>query len=64
MLPKAILLIISSSDNKIYDEFRNLQRVYLKNYRPLIKYFFIEFRENQEHLVVEEDDFIYIKGVE
>ena len=64
MLPKCIILIISSNDNKIYEEFRNLHRVYLKNYRYLFKYFFIEFRENQDELVMEEEDFIYIKGYE
>ena len=64
MLSKAIFLIISSNDNKIYEEFRNLHRIYLKNYRPYFKYFFIEFRENQNELVIEEDDFIYVKGQE
>jgi len=64
MLPKVIFLIISSNDNEAYEEFKNLHRVYLKNYRPLIKYFFVEFRENQGDLVIEENDFIYVKGRE
>ena len=64
MLPKAIILIISSDDNKIYEKFKDLHRIYLKNYRPLFKYFFIEFRENQDELVIEEYDHIYIKGKE
>ena len=64
MLPKGIFLIISSHDNESYEEFRNLHRIYLKNYRPYLKYFFIEFRENQEELVMEEEDYIYVKGHE
>ena len=64
MLPKAIILIISSNDNKIYEEFKDLHRIYLKNYRYLFKYFFIEFRENQDELVIEEYDHIYVKGKE
>ena len=64
MLQKGIFLIISSNDNEIYEKFKILHRIYLKNYRPLFKYFFIEFRENQNELIIEEDDFIYIKGIE
>jgi len=61
---KGIFIIISSSDNPIYEEFRYLNRVYLKNYRPIIRYFFVEFRNNQEEIVMEENDYIYIKGDE
>ena len=61
---KAIFLIISSNDNDIYIEFKKLHRIYLKNYRPFIKYYFIEYRDNQESIVMEEDDHIYIKGEE
>ena len=64
MIKKAILLIISSNDNPIYENFRNLHRIYLKNYRPILKYFFIEFRNFQEDTIIEENDFIYIKGEE
>jgi hypothetical protein len=63
MLIKAIFLIISSSNHPIYEELRKLQRVYLNNYRPLIKYFFIEFRE-QEEMIIEDNDFLYINGEE
>jgi hypothetical protein len=63
MLIKAIFLIISSSDHPIYEQFKKLHRVYLKNYKPLIKYFFVEFRE-QEEMVIEDNDFIYVKGEE
>lgn len=61
---KAIFLIISSNDNKIYEEFRNLHRVYLKNYKIFFRYFFIEFREDQTEIIEEKDDFLYIKGTE
>jgi hypothetical protein len=61
---KAIILIISSNDNPIYEEFKQLHRIYLKNYRPIIRYFFIEFRQDQDQLVVEDGDHIYIKGEE
>ena len=64
MLPKAIFLIISSNDNKIYEEFKILHRIYLTNYRPYFKYYFVEFRENQDELVMEENDYIYVKGRE
>ena len=64
MIQKGIFLIISSHDNIIYEEFRNLHRIYLKNYRPILKYFFVEFRNNQTELVIEEDDYIYIRGSE
>lgn len=64
MLCKGIFLIISSHDNPIYEDFRNLHRTYLKNYRPLLKYFFVEFRNNQKEIVIEENDYIYIKGEE
>jgi hypothetical protein len=61
---KGIFIIISSHNNPVYEEFRNLHRVYLKNYRPLLRYFFVEFRNNQDEIVIEEDDYIYIKGEE
>jgi len=64
MIHKCIFLIISSHDNPVYEDFRNLHRVYLKNYLPLFRYFFVEFRQEQEALVVEENDYIYIKGEE
>ena len=64
MIYKGIFLIISSHDNPIYEDFRNLHRIYLKNYRPLLRYFFVEFRNNQEEIVIEENDYIYIKGEE
>lgn len=64
MIYKGIFIIISSHDNPVYEEFRNLHRIYLKNYRPLLRYFFVEFRNNQDEIVIEEDDYIYIKGEE
>ena len=64
MIYKGIFLIISSHDNPIYEDFRNLHRIYLKNYRPILRYFFVEFRSNQDEIVIEEDDYIYIKGDE
>jgi hypothetical protein len=61
---KGIFIIISSSDNSVYEKFKFLNIIYLKNYRPIIKYFFVEFRNNQEEIVIEENDHIYIKGEE
>jgi hypothetical protein len=64
MIHKGIFLIISSHNDPIYEDFRNLQRIYLKNFRPTLIYFFVEFRNNQNELVIQEDDYIYIKGEE
>ena len=61
---KAIILILSSHDNPIYEQFKILHKIYLQNYRPIIRYYFIEFRNDQEELLVEDNDHIYIKGVE
>lgn len=45
---KGIFLIISSNDNGIYNEFKNLHRVYLKNYRPLFRYFLLNLGKNRK----------------
>jgi hypothetical protein len=63
MLYKAIILILSSNES-YYNELRELQRIYLKNYLPLIKFFFIEFKEDMMEHVREENDYIYVKGIE
>jgi len=64
MLYKTIFLILSSNDDPIYEEFRKLHIIYLKNYIPIIKFFFIEFKNDIIEDVLEENNYIYIKGTE
>ena len=61
---KLIILIISSNDNPIYEEFRKLTRLYLRIYYPIVKYFFIEFKKDLESEVLQKDDYIYVNGEE
>jgi hypothetical protein len=61
---KAIFLILSSNDNPIYDKFKKLHCIYLKNYYPIIKFFFIEFNNNITEDILEIDNYIYVKGTE
>ena len=67
-MKKILLLIISSSDLKVYDEFRILSRLYHKKMKEIYKdnynYYFIEHKEdlvNDYELV---DDTLYMKGIE
>lgn len=64
MFYKIIFIIISSNDNSIYANFRDLFNVYMKNYKPIIKYFFIEFCKDQNELIIEKNNYLYIKGEE
>jgi len=64
MLHKCIFLILSSNDNPIYAELKKLHVIYLKNYVPLIRFYFVEFRKDQEEIVIENDNHIYIQGEE
>lgn len=61
---KAIILILSSNDNPIYEKFKELHYIYLKNYYPIIKFFFIEFNNDIECDILEKDNYIYVKGIE
>lgn len=61
---KIIFLIISSNDKTYYDNFKTLQTLYLKNYYPIIKFFFLEFKPDLEQYIVEDGDFIYVQGNE
>jgi hypothetical protein len=71
---KFIFVILSSSNlpiqnvyynsNDKYEKFKQLQKMYLHLYPNDIKFFFIEYLENLEENICEQDDFIYVKGSE
>jgi hypothetical protein len=61
---KIIFLIISSDNESIYSQMRDLSPKYLDLYTDSIKYFFIENRENIDQDIIEEGNYIYIKGSE
>jgi hypothetical protein len=59
-----IIILIVSSNNEIYNEFKRLQSIYLNKYSHLINFFFIEFKEDQEEDVIEINNTLYFKGTE
>lgn len=59
-----IIILILSSNSELYNEFKRLQLLYLNKYNPLIKFFFIEFKDNQEEDVIESSNTLYFKGSE
>ena len=61
---KIIFLIISSDNEGVYPQMRELSPKYLDLFKNDIKYFFIENRENIEEEVIEDNNFLYIKGSE
>jgi len=62
--PKICVLIIYSP-NENYDKMLKVQQAYYKNFKEHITYYFIQFREQPEDIIInEETSFIYIKGKE
>ena len=59
-----IFLIISSDNLECYKHMRNYSRKYLNLYKKQIKYFFIEFKEDLDCDIYENDDIILVKGKE
>jgi hypothetical protein len=60
---KIIILILSSS-GEIYSQFKDLQTQYLSIFTPQIKFFFIEFNEDQTEDVIEINNTLSFKGSE
>ena len=60
---KIIILILSSS-GEIYSKFKYLQTKYLSIFEPFIKFYFIEFNENQTTDVIEINNTLSFKGSE
>ena len=60
---KIIILILSSSGD-IYSNFKFLQKEYLSLFTPLIKFYFVEFNENQTADVIESNNTLSFKGTE
>jgi len=58
-----VLLLLIYSLNPIYNEMFSIQQKYAHNFNE-VDTFFIVMRENQEKLVEEENDIIYVKGKE
>lgn len=62
--PKICMLIIYSPNDN-YDKMLKLQQAYYKNFQPYITYYFIQFREQSEDIMInEETHFLYIRGQE
>jgi hypothetical protein len=59
-----IIILILSSNGEIYNEFKRLQLLYLNKFNTLIKFFFIEFKDNQKEDVIEINNTLYFKGTE
>jgi hypothetical protein len=58
-----IIILILSSNNELYNEFKRLQLLYLIKFNQLINYFFIEFKDQNED-IIEIDNTLYVKGIE
>jgi hypothetical protein len=61
---KIIFLIISSQNNEIYLKMRYLLSKFYCIYPNEIKYFFVENKENLDQDVIEDNNYLYIKGIE
>ena len=59
-----IFLIISSDDLECYKHMRFYIRNYFNLYKKQIKYFFVELKEDLDCDVCQDDDTIFIKGIE
>ena len=60
---KIIILILSSSGD-VYSQFKYLQTTYLSIFLPIIKFYFIEFNEQQNEDVIENEHTLSFKGSE
>lgn len=61
---KLIILITSSSNIDEYVEMKRLTDLYMKLYKDVIKYFFIEFNPEMEENIKKEENTLYFKGIE
>jgi hypothetical protein len=59
-----IFLIISSSDVPQYLQMKELSKLYYNLFNDKIKHFYIEFKNDLEVDIIEQEDHIYMKGVE
>jgi len=64
MYYKIIFLIISSNNEPVYTQMKELSPKYYNLYSNEIKYFFIENRQNNNNEVIEDNNFLYINGTE
>lgn len=60
--PLVIFLCISSSNEQVYSEMRDILRILFTHYGA--KYFFVEYRPEQTEEISEENNYIYVKGEE
>ena len=61
---KIIFLIISSDNEAVYSQMREISPKYYNLYGDRIKFFFIENRHMNSGQVIEENDYLYINGTE
>ena len=59
-----IFLIISSSDVPQYLQMKELSKLYYNLFNDNIKHFYIEFKNDLKVDIIENEDHIYMKGVE
>lgn len=59
-----IFLIISSSDVPQYLQMKEISKLYYNLFNDQIKHFYIEFKNDLEVDIIEQEDHIYMKGVE
>jgi len=59
-----IMLIITSSDVPIYEEFKNIISMYHSKYTDRVRHFYVEFKPDIQEDVLENGEYIYIKGNE
>jgi len=59
-----IFLIISSSDVPQYLQMKEISKLYYNLFNDTIKHFYIEFKNDLEVDIIEQEDHIYMKGVE
>jgi hypothetical protein len=61
---KVIFLIISSHNESVYSEMKNLNKFIYNLFSSRSKYFFIENKPDLVEEVIEENDHIYVRGTE
>jgi hypothetical protein len=59
---KIIFLIISSNEIPEFSQMRELTQKYMDLFQDDIKYYFLEYRENMEGEILEENNYLYFKG--
>lgn len=61
---KLIILIISSNNLEIYSEMKRFSEIYLNQFNDKIKFYYLEYKQNQELKVYEEGNYLYFNGDE